>query len=107
MTYTEKVREHMEDCIYPVLARAEVFAQELGISETTLRRRLEKEGTTWTALYKAEIHKRIVKACNANMSAEEMNAQLGYSDIGAMHRVKREAMREHLTDAPSFLTWAS
>jgi len=101
MTHTDKVREHLEDCIYPVLARAEVFAQELGISKNTLRRRLEEEGTSWAKLYKAEIHKRIVDACNANMSAEEINAQLGYADVNVMHRVRREAMREYILSPAS------
>jgi AraC-like DNA-binding protein len=101
MTYTEMTREHLEDCIYPVLAKIQVFAQELGISETTLRKRLRQEGTSWADLSRDEIRRRIIDGCNENLSSVEINNRLGYADPAIMLRVRREVMSKYLTGSPA------
>lgn len=93
MTLTEQVQEHLDDCIYPVLARVEVFCMIIGMSESALRRKLRQEGTSWTELYNAEIQKRLLSMIQQGIPQQEMAKDLGYShaqNLGRFQRLHRQ-----------------
>ncbi|MEM1189898.1 MAG: hypothetical protein AAGI72_15305 [Pseudomonadota bacterium] len=86
MTYTEQVQNHLADCIRPVIARADVFASELGIAPSTLCTQLRREGSTWQALLAAEIERRIyAMRCNG-FSEREISVELGYAKFSNYRR---------------------
>jgi AraC-like DNA-binding protein len=103
MNYTELAREHVADLIKPVLARRSVFAAELGISPSSLRRKLLAEGTSWEEILRAEIDSRILELERHGARLKTIADELGYSTWQTAQRARVAAMRRHLTDAPSFL----
>lgn len=62
-------------------------AAELGITATTLRRRLEREGTSYQAI-KDQLRSDVAidYLCNSNLSVDEIAARLGFQDASAFHR---------------------
>ncbi len=80
-TLKQEVEEHLEDCIFPVLARAHICAAIMGMSESTFRKGLMAEGTTWTRLYQFEILRRDRRYRNQGMSKEEITDLLGYGHV--------------------------
>jgi AraC-like DNA-binding protein len=65
----------------------ENLASELGTTATTLRRRLEREGTSYQAV---KDHLRsdvaIDYLCNSSLSVDEIAARIGFRDASAFHR---------------------
>lgn len=89
MTYTDLTREHLADCIRPALAKMAVFAKELGTTRVTLKKKLEEEGTSWTALQHAEILSRVVELRAQGVCDSDISDELGYSNRANFARAMR------------------
>lgn len=65
----------------------EALAAELGTTATTLRRRLEVEGTSYQAI-KDQLRNDVAidYLCNSGLSVDEIGARLGFQDASAFHR---------------------
>ena len=103
MNYTELAREHIADLIKPALARPSVFASELGMASSTLRKKLKAEGTSWDEILRAEIDSRILELDGKNVSITVIADELGYSCYQSAQRARKAAMRRYLTDDPAFI----
>jgi AraC-like DNA-binding protein len=68
----------------------EDLAVELQTTPTTLRRRLEREGTTYQAI-KDQLRSDIAidYLCNSSLSIDEIGARVGFQDASAFHRAFR------------------
>jgi AraC-like DNA-binding protein len=88
----------------------EQLASELGIAPTTLRRRLEREATSYQAV-KDQLRNDVAidYLCNSSLSVDEIGARIGFQDASAFHRAfKRwngvqpgEYRRRRLGDDPA------
>ncbi len=85
----------------------EELAAELGTTATTLRRRLEREDTSYQSIKdRLRSDVAIDYLCNSSLSVDEIAALIGFQDASAFHRAfKRwngvqpgEYRRRHLTD---------
>jgi AraC-like DNA-binding protein len=90
--------------------RFEELAAELGTTATTLRRRLEREGTSYQAVKdRMRSDTAIDLLCNGSLSVDEVGARIGFQDASAFHRAfKRwngvqpgEYRRRRLSEEPS------
>jgi AraC-like DNA-binding protein len=65
----------------------EELAAEFGTTATTLRRRLEREGTSYQAI-KDQLRSDVAidYLCNSNLSVDEIAARIGFQDASAFHR---------------------
>jgi len=65
----------------------EQLASELDTTATTLRRRLEGEGTSFQSI-KDQLRNDLAidRLCNSNLSVDEIAAQLGFQEASAFHR---------------------
>jgi AraC-like DNA-binding protein len=65
----------------------EDLAEELGTTATTLRRRLEREGTSYQSI-KDQLRSDVAidYLCNSSLSVDEIAARLGFQDASAFHR---------------------
>lgn len=65
----------------------EDLAAEFGTTATTLRRRLEREGTSYQAI-KDQLRSDVAidYLCNSNLSVDEIAARIGFQDASAFHR---------------------
>lgn len=65
----------------------EQLAIELDTTAATLRRRLEREGTSYQAI-KDQLRSDIAidYLCNGNLSVDEIGARIGFQDASAFHR---------------------
>lgn len=63
------------------------LAAEFGAAPTTLRRRLEAEGTSYQAI-KDQLRNDVAigHLCNSSLSVDEIGARLGFQDASAFHR---------------------
>ncbi len=93
MTLSDQVREHLDDTLYPAIARANVFRSEVGISRSDMFRILRSEGTSWHALLKSEIAKRIHAMREEGMTTHEIAEAIGYESATSVTRFERECMR--------------
>lgn len=96
MSTSALVKEHLEDCIFPMLAKSCVFAKELGIKDQVLARRLRAEGTTWKTLVSEETAKRIRQLRRDGISEPDIAEELGYETFGGYVKAcKKMFAREH------------
>jgi AraC-like DNA-binding protein len=65
----------------------EQVAAELGTTATTLRRRLEREGTSYQAI-KDQLRSDVAidYLCRSSLSVDEIGARIGFQDASAFHR---------------------
>ena len=65
----------------------EDLAGELRTTPTTLRRRLDREGTSYQTI-KDELRSDVAidYLCNSSMSVDEIAARIGFRDASAFHR---------------------
>ena len=101
--YTNRTREHLEDCIRPVIARCDVFASELGIPGSTLRRRLQEEGTSWARLQQEEIARRVDDLRARGMPESAIAFDLGYESYDSFARASRTWLKSQIREAPRFI----
>lgn len=68
----------------------EDLAAELGSTAATLRRRLEREGTSYQAI-KDQLRSDVAidYLCNSSLSVEEIASRVGFQDASAFHRAFR------------------
>lgn len=68
----------------------EALAAELGTTPATLRRRLEREGTSYQAI-KDQLRSDVAidYLCNSGLSVDEIGARIGFQDTSAFHRAFR------------------
>jgi AraC-like DNA-binding protein len=68
----------------------ETLAGELGTTTSTLRRRLEREGTSYQAI-KDQLRNDVAidYLCNSGLSIDEIGARIGFNDASAFHRAFR------------------
>lgn len=88
-SWTAKLRLRLrsylsESDTWPVLGEVANFE---GTTETTLRRRLERESTSYQQI-KDQLRSDIAidYLCNSNLSVDEISARLGFQDTSAFHR---------------------
>lgn len=88
-SWTAKLRQRLRGRLgelnsWPVL---DEIARAEGTTETTLRRRLEREGTSYQQI-KDQLRSDIAidYLCNSNLSVDEISGQLGFQDTSAFHR---------------------
>jgi AraC-like DNA-binding protein len=87
-SWTARLRRRLRGCLngapWPVF---EDVAAELHITPTTLRRRLEAEGTSYQDI-KDQLRNdlSIDLLCHSALSVDEIGAQLGFQDASAFHR---------------------
>lgn len=67
-------------------ARRELIAEQLGIHPCTMSRRLEEEGSSWTALIEAERKSRLSKQLHAPPTAAELKQELGFTEHRSVYR---------------------
>lgn len=81
MHYTNLVNEYLRNSDDLYRARMQCFADQIGISENTLLRRLTEEGTAWHRLRAAEQRRRAMVAVaeNPNITGWELAQILGLS----------------------------
>jgi methylphosphotriester-DNA--protein-cysteine methyltransferase len=83
MTYAETVARHLER-IDLSRARVVLVADALGVSETTLRRRLARDGATFVELKNAERLRRL--ECGISMRGHDLADLTGHSDRQSFYR---------------------
>jgi AraC-like DNA-binding protein len=87
-SWTARLRRRLRDCAgtdaWPVLPD---LAAELHTTPTTLRRRLEAEGTSYQRI-KDQLRNDLAidRLCNSALSIEEIGAELGFHDASVFHR---------------------
>ncbi|WP_334151675.1 AraC family transcriptional regulator [Hyphomicrobium sp.] len=88
-SWTAQVRRKLRGSVgdaesWPVF---ETLAREIGMSPTTLRRRLEREGTTYQTI-KDQLRSDVAidLMCNTQLSIDEVGARIGFQDASAFHR---------------------
>ncbi len=87
-SWTARLRRHLRRCIeenqWPVF---EAVAAELGAAPTTLRRRLDAEGTSYQGI-KDQLRSDLAvdRLCNSRLSVDEIASSLGFRDVSAFHR---------------------
>lgn len=84
---TEYLRQHPA----PARARLTLCAETLGVSSTTLRRRLAAEGTSWQRMLDAEIHERASRMRKAGVMGRIIARQLGYLSECSYWRARRRS----------------
>lgn len=88
-SWTARVRQHLRERLarrneWP---RLEDVAAQLRTTPTTLRRRLEAEGTSYQVLKDALRNDMAIDhLCNGSLSVDEIAARVGYTDASAFHR---------------------
>jgi len=87
-SWTARLRRLLRGCagtdVWPVLPD---LAAELGTTPTTLRRRLEDEGTSYQRI-KDQLRNDLAIdcLCNSTLSIDEIGAELGFHDASTFHR---------------------
>lgn len=87
-SWTARLRRRLRGCAgsdtWPVL---QDVAAELGTTPTTLRRRLEAEGTSYQGI-KDQLRSDLAidRLCHGTLSIDEIGAELGFHDASAFHR---------------------
>lgn len=87
-SWTARLRRRLRGCAsgeaWPVF---EAVAAELGSTPTTLRRRLEAEGTSYQDI-KDQLRSDLAidLLCHSTLSVDEIGARLGFQDASAFHR---------------------
>lgn len=87
-SWTARLRQRLRDCAgsdtWPVL---QVVAGELGTTPTTLRRRLDAEGTSYQGI-KDQLRSDLAidRLCHSRLSVDDISAELGFHDASAFHR---------------------
>lgn len=88
-SWTAQLRRRLRDSVgdaesWPVF---EDLAAEQGTTATTLRRRLEREGTSYQAV-KDQLRSDVAidLLCNSALTVEEIAARVGFQDASAFHR---------------------
>lgn len=88
-SWTSRLRQRLRDTVadserWPVF---EDLAKEQGTTPTTLRRRLEREGTSYQEIKdRLRSDVAIDYLCNSSMSVDEVAARTGFQDASAFHR---------------------
>jgi AraC family transcriptional regulator, mar-sox-rob regulon activator len=87
MTTTEKVQEYLRTCDLR-RTRQETVAEALGLSNTTMRRRLRAEGVQYYELVEAERLRRCEQLLQDKPMArgKEMMDELGYTELNSFFR---------------------
>ena len=87
-SWTARLRRRLRGCLggarWPLF---EDVAAELQTTPTTLRRRLEAEGTSYQDI-KDQLRSDLAidRLCHSNLSMDEIGAELGFQDASAFHR---------------------
>lgn len=87
-SWTARLRKRLRDCVglsaWPVF---EDIATEYATTPTTLRRRLEAEGTSYQDI-KDQLRSDLAidRLCHSTLSVDEIGAELGFHDASAFHR---------------------
>jgi AraC-like DNA-binding protein len=88
-SWTSRLRRRLRDTVaeserWPVF---EDLAKEQGTTPTTLRRRLEREGTSYQEIKdRLRSDVAIDYLCNSSLSVDEVAARAGFQDTSAFHR---------------------
>lgn len=93
------VRQYLLEPTAPVLCRASDFCKVYGTSMTSLRRRLNAEGTSWLRLRNEEVLMRAERMLANGMSSEAIAWNLGYAFPQNMERAYRTMTGETITEA--------
>jgi hypothetical protein len=86
MTLTEKARAYIEANPRPARAMCYLFADELGVPESTLRKKLREEGSRWSQIKQEVICERIL---STEGTMCQKSALVGYRWEGGASRVMR------------------
>lgn len=87
-SWTARLRRRLRDCVglsaWPVF---EDIAAEYDTAPTTLRRRLEAEGTSYQGI-KDQLRSDLAvdRLCHSSLSVDRIGAELGFHDASAFHR---------------------
>ena len=86
----DEVRRKVEEQLLSGVPSAQMVATQLGMSPRTLQRRLEAEGTTFSALVDSTRRGRALQLlAEPGLTAQEVAFALGYSEPRAFHRAFR------------------
>ncbi len=90
-SWTARLRRHLRTGLethrWPVYERV---AADFGIAATTLRRRLDAEGTSYQGIKdRLRSDLAIDRLCNSRASIEQIAGELGFQDPSAFHRAFR------------------
>lgn len=87
-SWTARLRRRLRNCVgqdaWPVF---DDISAECGTAPTTLRRRLEAEGTSYQGI-KDQLRSDLAidRLCHSSLSVDEIGAELGFRDASAFHR---------------------
>ncbi|WP_229680980.1 helix-turn-helix domain-containing protein [Alteromonas lipolytica] len=74
----------------PARIRSEAVAESLGMTESTLRRKLKQENLSFSALLKSHIHERSINGLLSGEKIDTLAAALGFSDRRSFDRSFKE-----------------
>jgi AraC-like DNA-binding protein len=85
--YAQRVREHLSRCTGETCTDIDAVAKELGLSESSLRRRLAEEGTSFFAVWtEARAATAIALLERTRLTLQEVAFELGFSGESSFHR---------------------
>lgn len=86
MSHVREVTKYLRRSEQPVLCRAYILAEQMGITSAALRNRLLREGTSFRKLLQAEIRFRMTAALERDVPAKVISDELGYCDLESFYR---------------------